>query len=85
LVNALNTAHATLNHLLQYPQIHPERLFFELLRLTGSLLTFSTQYEVDHLPRYQHHRLQESFSNSLMAFYVNSLIRLFQVVISVLH
>ena len=62
LVNALNTAHATLNHLLQSPQIHPERLFFELLRLTGSLLTFSTAYEVEHLPQYKHHNLQDSFS-----------------------
>ncbi|NHB59153.1 type VI secretion system baseplate subunit TssK [Acinetobacter shaoyimingii] len=62
LVNALNTAHATLGHLLQNPQIHPERLYFELLRLTGSLLTFSTAYEVDQLPRYNHHNLQESFS-----------------------
>lgn len=62
LVNALNTAHSTLSHLLQHPQIHPERLFFELLRLTGSLLTFSTAYEVDHLPQYKHHNLQESFS-----------------------
>ncbi|NHC04895.1 type VI secretion system baseplate subunit TssK [Acinetobacter sp. 187] len=62
LVNALNTAHATLSHLLLNPQIHPERLFFELLRLTGSLLTFSTAYEVDHLPQYKHNNLQESFS-----------------------
>jgi type VI secretion system protein ImpJ len=62
LVNALNTAYASLNHLLQYPHIHPERLFFELLRLTGSLLTFSTAYEVDQLPHYKHHHLQESFS-----------------------
>lgn len=62
LVNALNTAHATLSHLMLNPQIHPERLFFELLRLTGSLLTFSTAYEVDHLPKYKHHNLQESFS-----------------------
>ena len=61
LVNALNTAHATLSHVLQYPQIHPERLFFELLRLTGSLLTFSSAYEVDQLPRYKHHQLQDSF------------------------
>lgn len=61
LVNALNTAHATLNHILQYPRIHPERLYSELLRLTGSLLTFSTAYAVDHLPQYQHHHLQESF------------------------
>ena len=62
LVNALNTAHATLSHLLTHPQIHPERLFFELLRLTGSLLTFSTAYEVEHLPQYQHHNLQDSFA-----------------------
>jgi len=62
LVNALNTAYAGLNHLLQYPHIHPERLFFELLRLTGSLLTFSSGYEVDQLPHYKHHYLQESFS-----------------------
>ncbi|MCU4413330.1 type VI secretion system baseplate subunit TssK [Acinetobacter sp. WU_MDCI_Axc73] len=61
LVNALNTAHATLNHVLQNPQIHPERLFFELLRLTGSLLTFSTAYDVDQLPQYRHHQLQDSF------------------------
>lgn len=61
LVNALNTAHATLNHLLQYPNIHPERLYFELLRLSGSLLTFSTAYEVDQLPAYQHHDLENSF------------------------
>lgn len=63
LVNALNTAHAALNHLLQYPHIHPERLFFELLRLSGSLLTFSTAYEVDQLPQYQHDHLEESFSS----------------------
>ncbi|OTG85218.1 type VI secretion system baseplate subunit TssK [Acinetobacter sp. ANC 4648] len=62
LVNALNTAYSTLNHLLQNPQIHPERLFFELLRLTGSLLTFSTAYDVEHLPQYKHHNLQDSFS-----------------------
>ncbi|AOA58846.1 type VI secretion system baseplate subunit TssK [Acinetobacter larvae] len=62
LVNALNTAHATLHHLLLNPHIHPERLFCELLRLTGSLLTFSTAYDVDQLPQYQHHNLQESFN-----------------------
>jgi type VI secretion system protein ImpJ len=61
LINALNTAYAGLNHLLQYPLIHPERLFSELLRLTGSLLTFSTAYDVDHLPQYKHHQLQDSF------------------------
>ena len=61
LVNALNTAHSTLNHIYHHPQIHPERLFCELLRLTGSLLTFSTAYDVDQLPQYKHHHLQECF------------------------
>ncbi len=41
--------------------VHPERLFAELLRLAGSLLTFSTAYDVDHLPHYQHQQLQDSF------------------------
>lgn len=61
LVNALNTAYATLNHISLNPQIHPERLFSELLRLTGSLLTFTTAYEVDQLPHYNHHQLHNSF------------------------
>lgn len=61
LINALNTAYAGLNHLQQYPLVHPERLFAELLRLAGSLLTFSTAYDVDHLPHYQHQQLQDSF------------------------
>ncbi|NMU99799.1 type VI secretion system baseplate subunit TssK, partial [Staphylococcus aureus] len=38
------------------------RLFFELLRLAGSLFTFSTAYAVDQLPAYKHHNLQESFT-----------------------
>lgn len=62
LVNALNTAHSSLNHIYQNAQMHPERLYSELLRLTGSLLTFSTAYDVEQLPLYQHHNLQGSFS-----------------------
>src|SRR5690606_7078192 len=31
LVNALNTGHASMNRILQYPQIHPERLYADLL------------------------------------------------------
>lgn len=61
LVNALNTAHASLNHLFLNGQTHPERLYYELLRLSGSLLTFSTAYEIDQLPSYQHLHLQTSF------------------------
>lgn len=63
LVNSLNTAHAMLHHIAKHPQIHPERLFSELLRVTGSLLTFSTAYEIDQLPTYDHHNLQKSFES----------------------
>src|SRR5690606_5600344 len=44
------------------PQIHPERLYAELLRLSGSLLTFSTAYDINQLPQYQHHHLYGSFN-----------------------
>lgn len=62
LINALNCAYASLHHLYQHPQFHPERLYHELLRLIGSLLTFSTAYELNQLPRYQHEQLFESFN-----------------------
>ncbi|AOA58809.1 type VI secretion system baseplate subunit TssK [Acinetobacter larvae] len=62
LVNALNTAYASLAHLYQHPDVHPERLYNELLKLTGSLLTFSTAYDVEHLPPYQHLDLYSSFN-----------------------
>ncbi|MDV2467764.1 type VI secretion system baseplate subunit TssK [Acinetobacter chinensis] len=61
LINTLNTSFSILNHLYRHAQIHPERLYLEMLRLTGSLLTFSTAYSVDQLPEYNHLRLQESF------------------------
>lgn len=52
--NCLNTGYAALQHIVQHPQIHPERLHQELARLTGSLLTFSRTYNLDDLPVYQH-------------------------------
>lgn len=61
LVNALNTAYATLNHLFSNADVHPERLYCEFLRLIGSLLTFTHEYEVDQLPNYQHHQLKQCF------------------------
>ena len=54
LVNSLNSGYAALNHIVQHPQIHPERLHQELLRLAGSLLTFSRVHQLDNLPVYNH-------------------------------
>ena len=54
LLHAANTAHAALTHFYKHPALHPERLFQELLRLAGSLLTFSKRYSLIDLPSYHH-------------------------------
>jgi type VI secretion system protein ImpJ len=54
LLHTANSAFAALMHLHQHPALHPERLFQELLRLTGALLTFSKGYALSDLPIYRH-------------------------------
>lgn len=54
LLHTVNAAVASLVHLLQHPNLHPERLFQELLRLAGQLMTFSKQYALADLPVYSH-------------------------------
>lgn len=54
LLHTASTACATLTHLLRNPQNSPERLFHELLRLAGGLLTFSRHHTLNDLPGYDH-------------------------------
>ncbi|QDZ27660.1 type VI secretion system baseplate subunit TssK [Noviherbaspirillum sp. UKPF54] len=54
LLHTVNTACAALQHLFRHPDLHPERLFQELLRLAGQLLTFSKAYSLSDLPAYHH-------------------------------
>lgn len=54
LLHTVNTACATLQHLFCHPGLHPERLFQEMLRLAGQLLTFSKVYSLSDLPSYHH-------------------------------
>ncbi|RKP50981.1 type VI secretion system baseplate subunit TssK [Trinickia fusca] len=54
LLHTANAAVASLVHLHQYPSLHPERLFHELLRLAGQLMTFSKRYALTDLPVYRH-------------------------------
>lgn len=54
LLNALNSAEPVLTELLQTPERHPELLYRELTRLTGSLLTFSLEHDAGDIPAYQH-------------------------------
>ena len=54
LLHTANAAVASLVHLHQHPALHPERLFHELLKLAGQLMTFSKRYSLADLPVYRH-------------------------------
>jgi len=54
LLHTANEAHAALAHLYHHPGLHPERLFQELLRLAGALMTFSKEFALADLPQYRH-------------------------------
>ncbi|MBS0372482.1 MAG: type VI secretion system baseplate subunit TssK [Proteobacteria bacterium] len=54
LLHTANSACAALTHVLRNPETHPERLFQELLRLAGGLLTFSRHHTLNDLPSYDH-------------------------------
>lgn len=61
LLNALNSAEPVLGQFLRFPQSAPERLYTELARLAGSLLTFSLEHQVSAIPVYQHAELNAVF------------------------
>ena len=61
LLHTANTSHAVLMHLYRNPLTHPERLFQELLRLAGALLTFSKEYTLADLPAYHHKQPEAGF------------------------
>jgi type VI secretion system protein ImpJ len=61
LLHTANAAHAALAHLHQHPLFHPERLFQELLRLAGSLMTFSKEFSLADLPVYSHREPEAGF------------------------
>lgn len=62
LLYTLNSELPGLRHLLGAQRVHPETLFTALLRLAGSLATFSTTVSARDLPRYDHENLGECFS-----------------------
>ena len=61
LLNALNGAEPVLGQFLRFPQSPAERLFPELARLAGSLLTFSLEHRVSAIPAYRHELLNAVF------------------------
>ncbi|WP_434031766.1 type VI secretion system baseplate subunit TssK [[Pseudomonas] boreopolis] len=61
LLHTVNASFGALSHLFHHPQLHPERLHQEMLRMAGALLTFSNAYQLNDLPRYQHDRPEPGF------------------------
>jgi type VI secretion system protein ImpJ len=54
LLHTASAAFASLSHYYHNPALHPERLFEQLLGLSGALMTFSKNYTLTDLPAYQH-------------------------------
>lgn len=61
LLNALNSSEPVLGQFQRNLQSPPERLYPELARLAGSLLTFSLEHQVGAIPAYQHEQLNAAF------------------------
>lgn len=62
LLHTASAACAALNHYVQHPALHPERLYEQLLGLAGALMTFSKDRTLDDLPAYAHHAPGPCFS-----------------------
>ncbi|PTD96291.1 type VI secretion system baseplate subunit TssK [Pseudothauera lacus] len=62
LLHTVSSAYGALVHIHQNPALHPERLFQELLRLAGGLMTFSKILTLDDLPAYDHGNPGPSFA-----------------------
>lgn len=61
LLNALNSYQPVLADLLAHPARHPETVYRELVKLAGSLLTFSLEHDIGAIPGYRHDRLETVF------------------------
>lgn len=61
LLNALNTYQPILADLKAHPKRHPEQVYQTLIKLAGSLLTFSLEHDIDTIPAYQHEQLENVF------------------------
>lgn len=62
LLHTANASFAALSHLYHHPETHPERLFQEMLRMAGALMTFSKAYTLADIPVYDHRDPGEAFA-----------------------
>jgi len=62
-LHTVNSGLAALRHLYLAKRSHPEELFYEMLRLGGSLCTFGLESSAARLPTYEHLDLQICFES----------------------
>jgi type VI secretion system protein ImpJ len=62
LLHTVNSSIPILAHLFRTRVVHPERLYFELARLQGALMTFVRNQHPKDIARYEHTDLRATFS-----------------------
>jgi type VI secretion system protein ImpJ len=60
-LHSVNSGLTSLRHLYMAKRAHPEELFYEMLRLGGSLCTFGLEAAATNMPTYEHLDLQICF------------------------
>jgi type VI secretion system protein ImpJ len=66
LLHTASTAFASLSHYYHNPELHPERLYEQLLSLAGALMTYSRSWSLSDLPPYRHDDPGPAFSQLYM-------------------
>lgn len=63
LLHTINNSIPIMSHFFRSPVLHPERLYEEMVRLIGQLMTFSLEMNPKDIVKYDHDDLYFTFSN----------------------
>lgn len=63
LLHTINNSIPIMSHYFRSPVLHPERLYEEMSRLIGQLMTFSVEMQPKDIVKYDHDDLYFTFSN----------------------
>ncbi len=63
LLHTINNSIPIMSHYFRSPVLHPERLYEEMVRLIGQLMTFSIEMHPKDIVKYDHDDLHFTFSN----------------------
>jgi type VI secretion system protein ImpJ len=63
LLHTINNSIPIVSHFFRSPILHPERLYEEMVRLIGQLMTFSIEMQPKDIVKYDHDDLHFTFSN----------------------